>query len=261
LQKLGYQVDAVADGSEALEALKRIRYDVVLMDCQMPRLDGYETTRRIRQFEQNGIPPFDWKTPIRIIAMTAAVMPGDREKCLVAGMDDYLSKPVGRNELKTALEQHNEKPSLDVADSSARSETARAYPVTVSLRADTSPSEEVLVNIDRLRDATDNEPDQMRQLIDLYLTHTGPMLDELEAAIRTNSNGEVARIAHKLIGSSVSCGVDAFTQALRELERLGQDGDLSVADILFEDVRQKFSRVQNVFTNIIGTLQSSSVIR
>jgi HPt (histidine-containing phosphotransfer) domain-containing protein len=87
------------------------------------------------------------------------------------------------------------------------------------------------------------------------------MLDELEAAIRTNSNGEVARIAHKLIGSSVSCGVDAFTQALRELERLGQDGDLSVADILFEDVRQKFSRVQNVFTNIIGTLQSSSVIR
>jgi two-component system sensor histidine kinase/response regulator len=260
LQKLGYQVDAVADGSEALEALKRIRYDVVLMDCQMPRLDGYETTRRIRRFEQDGIPPFDRKTPIRIIAMTAAAMPGDREKCLVAGMDDYLSKPVGRNELKTALGQHNEKPALDVADSSARSETA-AYPVRASVRADTSLFEEGLVNIDRLRDATDNEPDRMQQLIDLYLTHTGPMLDELEAAIRTNSNGEVARIAHKLIGSSVSCSVDAFTQALRELERLGQDGDLSGADILFEDVRQKFSRVQSVFTNIIGTLQSSSVIR
>jgi PAS domain S-box-containing protein len=258
LQKLGYRVDAVADGSEALEALKRIRYDVVLMDCQMPRLDGYETTRRIRQFEEDGIPPFDRNTPIRIIAMTAAVMPGDREKCFVAGMDDYLSKPVGRNELKTALEQHKKKPSLDVPDLSARSETARANLVTVSLQTDTSPSQEMLVNIDRLRDATDNEPNGMKQLIDLYLTHTGPMLDELGAAIRTNSNGEVARIAHKLIGSSVSCGVDAFTQTLRELERLGSAGDLSGADVLFEDVRQKFPRVQRVFTEIMGTLQSLS---
>ena len=108
LQKLGYRADAVADGTEVLEALQRIRYDVVFMDCQMPQLDGYETTRRIRQLEQKRATPFDWKTPIHIIAMTANAMEGDREKCLAAGMSDYLSKPVRQNELKAALDRRSE---------------------------------------------------------------------------------------------------------------------------------------------------------
>ncbi len=105
LRKLGYRADAVVNGAEVLEALKRVRYDVVLMDCQMPELDGYEATRRIRQLEQKRNAPFDWKAPIYIIAMTANAMQGDREKCITAGMNDYLSKPVRQNELKAALER------------------------------------------------------------------------------------------------------------------------------------------------------------
>jgi PAS domain S-box-containing protein len=251
LQKLGYRADAVADGTEVLGALKLIRYDVVLMDCQMPQLDGYATTRRIRQLEQKRTAPFDWKAPIHIIAMTANAMEGDREKCLTAGMNDYLSKPVRQKELKAALERRNEIQPKGVADSSAKSKPARAHPESVSVRFGASSSEEVLVDLDQLRDVTDDEPDRMQQVIDLYLTQAVPMLDGLDEAIQTNSSGDVARIAHKLVGSSVSCGVEAFTQSLRELERLGHEGDLTGAHALFDDVRHKFPRVQSILTQLM----------
>jgi CheY-like chemotaxis protein len=241
LQKLGYRADAVADGTEVLEALNRIRYDVVLMDCQMPQLDGYETARRLRQLEQKRTAPFDWKVPVHIIAMTANAMEGDREKCLAAGMNNYLSKPVRRNELKEALDRHDE-----------------IQPIATPPDKVSTSSDKILVDIDRLRDATDDEPDRMQRLIDLYLTQAAPMLDGLGEAIQTNASSEVARIAHKLVGSSVSCGVEAFTQPLRELERLGHEGDLTGAPALFDDVRDKFPRVQSVFTEFMQTLQSSS---
>jgi PAS domain S-box-containing protein len=257
LQKLGYRADAVADGTEVLEALERIRYDVVLMDCQMPQLDGYETTSRIRQLEQKRTPPFDWKAPVHIIAMTANAMEGDREKCLNAGMNDYLSKPVRKKELKAALDRRGEVQPNGVAEPSVKSEHARVHLETISAQSDKSSSGEILVDIDRLRDVTDDEPDRMQQLIDLYLTQAVPMLDGLNEAIQTNSSGDVARIAHKFVGSSVSCGVEAFTLPLRELERLGQEGDLSGAHALLDDVRRKFPRVRSAFTQFMQTLQDS----
>jgi two-component system, sensor histidine kinase and response regulator len=105
LRKLGYRADAVASGLEVLEALKLVPYDVVLMDCQMPEMDGYEATRLIREREQSLAKPCPWKSPVYIIAVTANAMLGDREKCLAAGMDDYLSKPMRAAELHAALER------------------------------------------------------------------------------------------------------------------------------------------------------------
>jgi CheY-like chemotaxis protein len=94
LQQLGYQADSVTNGTEALEALDREPYDVVLMDVQMPGVDGLEVTRRIRETKGNHL---------HIIALTAHALSGDRERCLAAGMNDYLSKPVGLNDLQDAL--------------------------------------------------------------------------------------------------------------------------------------------------------------
>jgi CheY-like chemotaxis protein len=104
LNKLGYTAEAVTNGLEVVKALEQVSYDVILMDCQMPEMDGYETTRTIRKLEQALDGPCHWKAPIYIIAITAHAMPGEREKCLAAGMDDYLTKPVRTPDLKAVLQ-------------------------------------------------------------------------------------------------------------------------------------------------------------
>jgi CheY-like chemotaxis protein len=106
LKKLGLTADLVCDGSEALRALRNKPYRIVLMDCQMPQMDGFEATRRIREDEAAG--RATWPVPVHVIAMTANAMQGDREVCLAAGMNDYISKPVAQRELVAALNRQLE---------------------------------------------------------------------------------------------------------------------------------------------------------
>lgn len=107
LSKLNYRADAVANGLEVLEAVKKIPYDIILMDCQMPEMDGYTATKKIRELEKNQVIN-KGKKPVTIIAMTAYALKGDREKCLAAGMDNYISKPIDIKTLETILNQCSE---------------------------------------------------------------------------------------------------------------------------------------------------------
>jgi two-component system sensor histidine kinase/response regulator len=104
LRKLGYMADAVANGLEVLEALKRIPYDIVFMDCQMPEMDGFDATRLIRKREKSHDQPCVGRSPLHIIALTASAMQGDREKCLAVGMNDYITKPMHVADMQGALE-------------------------------------------------------------------------------------------------------------------------------------------------------------
>jgi CheY-like chemotaxis protein len=105
LTRLGHSCDIVPDGKEALEALRRGAYDLMLMDCQMPVMDGFEATREIRRRESGGDMAGTGRTRLPIIALTANAMKGDRESCLGAGMDGYVTKPIDPKELVRALDQ------------------------------------------------------------------------------------------------------------------------------------------------------------
>ncbi len=130
LEKFGCRVDVAANGEEAIEATAREVYDLVFMDCQMPVMDGYAATRSIRLREGHT------GQYLPIIAMTANAMPGDREKCLDAGMDDYLSKPVDHNRLLTLLQQWLPAQSLQTSDTGAALETATDPTVPSVIDAD-----------------------------------------------------------------------------------------------------------------------------
>jgi CheY-like chemotaxis protein len=108
LKKLGYRADTVVNGLEAVKATQAKDYDVILMDCQMPEMDGYEATRQIRLREAKGEAASIKYT--FIVAVTANAMPGDKEKCFMAGMDDFVAKPVESQKLKTAIERAHKKP-------------------------------------------------------------------------------------------------------------------------------------------------------
>jgi len=229
LLKLGYRVDAVANGREALEALTRIRYDLVLMDCQMPELDGYEATAEIRRREGTSM-----HTPI--VAMTANALQGDREKCIAVGMDDYVSKPVSPEELQKVLE------SLF-----AKSENNKTSQV---VDTESTPP----VDLNRLYQALGREPEEFHEILALYLEHMPMNLEKLRLAVEAGDAGEVHMIAHNSGGTSANCGMTAMVSPLRELERMGREKQLSGAVAVRAQVCAEFERVKLFLAEHLQTL-------
>jgi two-component system, sensor histidine kinase and response regulator len=164
------------------------------MDCQMPNVDGYEATRRIRAQERDG-------EHIPVIAMTAHAMTGDRERCLAAGMDDYLSKPLRPKALDIVLERW-----LGVA------------PIVAAPADPAEAASTALVDEARMRTFRDDYPDIVDQLVDLFLQSTPPLLDELHAALDGDDGKELRRAAHKLKGSCQNVGATFMATLCKALE-------------------------------------------
>lgn len=219
LQKLGYRADAVANGREALEALSRIPYDLVLMDCQMPEMDGYEATTEIRRREGTAK-----HTPI--VAMTAHALAGDREKSLAAGMDNHITKPVKQEELGQMLESILS--GKDQSDSLSVIATATGPPVDLS----------------RLYEAMGNDLEELHETLDVYLGQMSESLARLDVAVQSGNANDVDLIAHNCAGTNANCGMVAVVEPLRRLERMGRENQLLGADILIERVGKEFERVK-----------------
>ena len=200
LTKRGLAVDIADDGAEALAKLAHGSYAAVFMDCQMPNVDGYEATGRIRASERDG-------ERLPVIAMTAHAMAGDRERCLAAGMDDYMSKPLRPEVLDELLERW-----LGVA----RDGTDVVEPAEEAIDA--------LIDAARMRTFRTDYPDIVDQLLELFLQSTPPLIEELRAA----DDAEVRRrAAHKLKGSCQNIGATFMATLCRTLETA--EGDVSAA--------------------------------
>jgi PAS domain S-box-containing protein len=229
LQELGYSADAVSSGWQVLEALEGGAYDLILMDCQMPELDGYETTAEVRRREGPSA-----HTPI--IAVTAHAFESDREKCLSAGMDDYISKPVNPQTLKIILERwlspnsRGVAPDASRADDVARLEDIIAPSVLASFRAATSG----------------NDDNPVRALLDLYLRETRPQLDGLSEALARRDARALQQTAHGIKGSSASLGIDKMAMLCGELEEKGRDGMLEGAESIVAQTLDEFERISRL---------------
>jgi CheY-like chemotaxis protein len=207
---------------------------LIFMDVMMPGMDGLEATRAIRERQKSGRSPH-YDSRIIIIAMTAQAMQGDREKCLAAGMDDYLVKPIRPKDVRAVIEQWSS-PVNPPASSQATPQPKAAA---------TSGAEEPPVEMDRLMDLADGNPENLRELVDLYFEQTARQLTQLEAAVRANKTGEVRHLAPGCAGASATLGMNRLLTILQELERQGVDGALVNAEPLCADAAREFKRIKD----------------
>jgi PAS domain S-box-containing protein len=206
LRKLGFHdAEVAANGSEVLAALEIKPYDIILMDCQMPELDGYETTRRIRLAERDG-------SRVWIIAMTANVMVGDREKCFAAGMDDYVGKPLTGGELRAALER---------------------FPA----KAVKPFKEEVL------RQLRESSGDVFPELIGLLAASAPGLIMGMRNAREQSNAVGLARAAHTLKGECGNFGASPLYDLCVQIEQVGRSGQIDGADDLIDLAARELQRL------------------
>ncbi len=240
LERLGYPADVASNGLEAVEALSRIRYAGVLMDVQMPEMDGYAATEEIRRREaEAGRRSIMMDRPARhtpVIAVTANAMQGDREKALEAGMDDYLPKPVKHEELEVVLNrwvprQEPPEPGNLAPVVGIRPTGGKRPPV----------DENVLASLRELGEA--GEPDVLVELIGLFLAEVPPHLAGLRAALTAGDAHSAGRIAHTLKGSSGNMGAGGMTALCAEIEKTARSGDVGAASARISRLEEEFGRV------------------
>ncbi|GAB4214630.1 MAG: hypothetical protein Fur007_11190 [Rhodoferax sp.] len=249
--KLGYALRIVGDGQQAVDAVDALLAQpsegpalrAVLMDCQMPVLDGFEATAIIRQRHPG--PPH-----LPIIALTANAMQGDRERCIAAGMDDYLSKPLKPEQLQAVLtrwiapaDTPAPKPPAAVAQpasqSAAQDEAAPVKPAPLAPLPDDAP----VIDFSVLDDYFGDDPETLRKLLTLFETSTATLLDRLESAAAQRQAAQVSALAHELKGSCGNLGIVRLAHAAALLERLADALDWPAIQTLLPQLREGLQSV------------------
>jgi len=206
---------------------------------QMPELDGLETTRRIRQRQLDPGAPSSFHRPIVIIAMTANAMHGDREKCVAAGMEDYIAKPVRPEVLQGAIERAAQQ----LGRTGANGQTCLAG--TAAQAGGLFPTnQDDPVDMNRLIEFSGDMAEGFQELVSLYLTQTTQQLEQLRAAVEHGNAERVNRLAHSCAGASSTCGMVAIVPLLRQLETMAAENDLRDASKLFGAILEEFQRIR-----------------
>jgi CheY-like chemotaxis protein/HPt (histidine-containing phosphotransfer) domain-containing protein len=235
LEKLGYHADAVSSGLEAVEALRSRAYDLVLMDVQMPDMDGMEATRNIRD-PRSGV--INARTPI--VALTAHAMVGDRQRCLDAGMDDYLAKPIKPAELAEVLARWLPQESGDTSKQDGLGLSRAAH-----LSASAAPppaTDEIVFDETVLLGLLDGDREAAAEILADFLDDAPRLIAALKQAVETGDHSNVRQQAHSLKGASASVGAQALRLLSAQLEESAAAGSLENALSLTRGIQQSFTR-------------------
>ena len=230
LQKMGHTVTIAENGKEALHILKNTHFDIILMDVQMPEMDGFEVTRFIREKERiiGG--------HISILAMTAHAMSGDREKCLAAGMDGYVSKPINTQELVENIEKLVDKREVDSEAPSAAGQGGD------------------IIDKAQLLARVGGDLNLLRELVDLFLDTGTQMLSQVEQSVGQGDAGAIERAAHTMKGVVGNFAANRAFEAALKLETMGREGSLKHADRAFRDLEREI----NLFTDVLVSLKKNN---
>lgn len=235
LNKLGYKVDVVGNGIEAVEALSRIPYDLILMDCQMPEMDGFEATATIRSPDSKVI-----NHNLPVIAMTANAMKGDKDKCMQSGMDDYLTKPVKKEVLGLMLEKWlNTRVKPLVKPESEPAETA----------AEVIQPENTIFNEAELLERCDNSPEFMAEILEMAFADLPNRLEQIRQGIAAEDRKEVKIAAHTIKGMASNISAEAVKNVATELQNSSETVSfaqiISQAELLSAEVDRLFDFIRN----------------
>ncbi len=225
LEKAGHTVVAVADGREAASAFEAGRFDVVLMDVQMPHMDGFAATAAIREKEAAA----GTRTPV--LALTARAMKGDRDACLAAGMDGYLAKPVRVEELLAALDR-------------AAPPDARSHEPEEEARQPAVPPKGPVVDREQALRSMGGDPGLLAEMAALFAQDAEMLLDEVRKAVAAGDVGRIERASHRLKGTLLTFGAGPAAEAALALESLGRSGEVSGAEPALAALEAELERLR-----------------
>ena len=243
LQSLGYSADVAGNGKEVLQLLEKIPYDLILMDCQMPVLDGFETTKEIHRWQESS---FAGGCRPVIIAMTANAMKEDQQMCLDAGMDDYLSKPVMKEKLAAALQRWGG--------------VIFIVKETAAFEQKVSPTDTGSVNLpidwERLHQLSENNPEFELELLQIFVEDIQPRLEIVKIAIASHDFDQIALQSHQIKGTSINMGATTMHLAAERLEQLAYNQERRGTTNLISDLEDFVKRIQEFLTNTANSANS-----
>ncbi|HEY7490700.1 MAG TPA: response regulator [Candidatus Tectomicrobia bacterium] len=248
LEKLGCRIDVAANGREAVTMLAELAYDVVLMDCQMPEMDGFAATTAIRHREVST------GRHVPIIAMTANAMQGDREECLVAGMDDYLSKPVTFDALAATLRKWAPPP---VTASASPQVTAPPESLVMPIAQPAVLDAEAFAALQAL--GGNEAVTFLLPMVEQFVQDAAAHLATLQAAADTGDAVALERAAHTLKSTSATVGALRMTAICSELQQLGRTGSVAGAAGHIEQLVNEFACVQQALAQVCSALRGTAV--
>ncbi|MCA9007662.1 MAG: response regulator, partial [Planctomycetaceae bacterium] len=247
LEPHGHDISVVLNGRDAVKERKARDFDLILMDVQMPEMDGLEATRQIREFEQ------ETGEHVPIIAMTAHAMKGDRERCLEAGMDGYVSKPVRVRELFTTIEDclhlntaealTEEIPILELNEEGDAVNAADHNSITGQSEQSDDRDTENIIDWQQAMEKSEIPAEALNELGQIFLTEAPKLLSEIREALKDNDAKSLRRAAHTLKSSAALFEAHPAAEAAYKLELMGKEKKLSEAREALENLDREFDRL------------------